>query len=124
VLVGTAAVVRGVGMLIEVAKPVVFVFCILSLYALFHAAFLNPASDLDQRVYESLSLLALAACISVAGALVFRQAARASYSRRARLTSTLPMQLFVWASGVMLILFLVSLYLESHCVFYRDVRVF
>jgi hypothetical protein len=111
-------------MLIEVAKPVGFVFCILSLYALFHAAFLNPAGDLDQRIYESLRFLALAACISVASALVFRQAAQASYGRRTRLTAMLPVQMFFWASGVMLVLFLVSLYLESHCVFYRDVRVF
>jgi hypothetical protein len=110
-------------MLIEVAKPVAFVFCILSLYALFHAAFLNPASDLDQRIYESLRFLALAACVSIASALVFRRA-QASYARRTQLTSTLPVQMFCWASGVMLILFLVSLYLERHCVFYRDVRVF
>jgi hypothetical protein len=111
-------------MLIEVAKPVAFVFCILWLYALFHAAFLNPASDLDQRIYESLRFLALAASISVASALIFRQAAQASYPRRARLTAMLPVQMFFWASSVMLILCLVSLYLESHCVFYRDVQVF
>ncbi len=113
-----------VGMFIEVAKPVAFVFCLLSLYALFHAAFLNPASDLEERIYESLSLLALAACISVLSAMIFRQTTRESYARSARLSSTLPVQMFFWASGVMFILFLISLYLERHFIFYRDVRVF
>jgi hypothetical protein len=37
-------------------------------------------------------------------------------------TSTLPVQMFCWASSLMLVLFLVSEYLESSCVFYRDIR--
>src|ERR1700690_1388870 len=111
-------------MFIEFAKPVTLIFCILSLYALFHTAFLNPASDLDQRVYEWLHFLALAACISLASAVVFREAAQESYARRARLAATLPMQMFCWASGIMFVLFVVSLYVESHCIFYGDVRVF
>jgi len=111
-------------MFIDFAKPVTFIFCILSLYALFHAAFLNPASDLEQRVYESLRFLALAACVSVASALVFLQATQESCARRARLAATLPMQMFCWASVIMFIFFVLSLYLESHCIFYKDVRVF
>ncbi len=111
-------------MLTEFAKPVTLIFCILSLYALFHAAFLNPASDLEQRVSESLRFLALAAFVSTASALVFRQAMQESRAHRAKLAATLPMQMFCWASGVMFVLFVVSLYLESHCIFYRDVRVF
>jgi hypothetical protein len=111
-------------MFVEFAKPVTLIFCILSLYALFHAAFLNPSSDLEQRVYESLRFLALAACISFASALVFRRATQESYTRRAGLAATLPMQIFCWASGIMFVLFVVSLYLESHCIFYKDVRVF
>jgi disulfide bond formation protein DsbB len=110
-------------MFMEFAKPVSLIFCILSLYALFHAAFLNPASDLDQRVYESLHFLALAACVSIASAVVF-QSTQESCARRARFAATLPMQMFCWAAGVMFVLFVVSLYLESHCIFYKDVRVF
>jgi len=111
-------------MFIEFAKPVALILCILSLYALFHAAFLNPASDLDQRVYESLHFLALAACVSIASAVVFSEATPECRARRARLAGTLPMQMFCWASGIMFVLFVVSLYVESHCTFYRDVRVF
>lgn len=111
-------------MLIEFAKPVALVLCILSLYAVFHAAFLNPANDLDARVCESLRLLGVAACISLVGALVFRRTTGGSYARSARLTSTLPAQMFFWASSVMFVLFLAALYLERHFVFYRDIRVF
>jgi hypothetical protein len=111
-------------MFIEIAKPVTVIFCILSLYAVFYAAFLDPANDLDQRIYESPGLLALAAGVSVASALVFREAMQEPYAGNARLTATLPVQMFGWASGAMFVLFVVSLYLESHCIFYRDVRFF
>ncbi len=109
-------------MLVEVAKPVVVIFCILSLYALFHAAFLVPASDMHQRVCDSLGLLALAATISLIGGFIFRDARQAQVGSKARLTATLPIQLFCWGSGAMFVLFVVSWYVENHCIFYRDVR--
>jgi hypothetical protein len=37
---------------------------------------------------------------------------------------TLPVQMFLWAAGVMVVMYLASGYLETHCVFYRDVRRF
>ncbi len=109
-------------MLVEVAKPVTLVFCILSLYALFHTAFLVPASDMHQRICDSLILLALAATISLIGGLIFQDPKHEQLPGRKRLTATLPVQLFCWGSGAMLILFIVSWYLENHCIFYRDVR--
>ena len=114
----------GVGTFMEIAKPVTLIFCILSLYTVFYTAFLDPASDLDQRICESPGLLPLAAGVSAASALVFREATQAPCAGSARLTATLPMQMFCWAAGAMFILFIVSLYLESHCIFYRDVRFF
>jgi hypothetical protein len=109
-------------MLVEVAKPVTLIFCILSLFALFHTAFLIPASDLHQRIYDSLELLALAAAISLISGLIFREASRGPRSGSDRLTSTLPIQMFCWASSAMFVLFIVSWYLETYCIFYRDVR--
>jgi len=38
------------------------------------------------------------------------------------LLRTLPVEVFLWAAGGMLILFLTSWYMETHCIFYRDVR--
>lgn len=110
-------------MFVEVAKPVALVLCILSLYGVFHAAFLSPTSDLEQRIWDSLVLLALAGGISITSGLIFRETPRGSAIDTSRLTATLPVQLFCWASSVMLVLFVVSWYLENHCVFYRDIRV-
>jgi hypothetical protein len=109
-------------MLVELARPVTLISTILSLYALFHAAFLIPASDMHQRIYQSLELLGLAAAISLIGGLIFRQSTTKRSSSGMRLTGTLPVRIFFWAASAMLVLFIVSWYVESYCVFYRDVR--
>lgn len=107
-------------MLVEIAKPLAFTLCILSLYGMFYAAFLNPATDAEGRILDLLALAALAAAISFTSGLIFRDASEDGDGNR--LISTLPVQLFFWASSTMLVLFLVSWYLESRLVFYRDVR--
>jgi hypothetical protein len=109
-------------MSIELAKAVTFIFCILSLYALFMTAFLVPSSDMHQKICDSVSLLMLAAGMSLINGLIFLRATPESRAGNARLMTTLPVQLFVWSSGIMLVLFIVSWYLENHCIFYRDVR--
>jgi hypothetical protein len=110
-------------MLAEIARPITLVLCILSLYAVFHSAFLVPASNVEQRIEDTLAPLALAAGIALVSGLIFREAMPKPSARSARLSATLPVQMFCWASGIMLILFLVSWYLEAHCIFYRDVRI-
>jgi hypothetical protein len=109
-------------MLIELAKPVALLLCLLSLCAVFHTAFLIPASDLHQTILDSLELLFLAAGISLIGGLIFRESAQEPSADEKRLMATLPVQVFYWASGIMLFLFLCCWYLESHCIFYRDLR--
>jgi hypothetical protein len=109
-------------MLVEVAKPVTFISGILSLLAVFHTAFLAPSSDMRERIDVALARLALAAAICLISGLIFRKATQETHSGSARLAATLPVQVFCWASGTMVILFIVSWYLESHCIFYRDVR--
>jgi hypothetical protein len=107
-------------MLVEIAKPITLVFSILSLCAVFDAAFLSLSIDLHQRIYESVLRVALAALTSVISGLIFRDAA--PRPRRSALVTTLPVQIFCWAASIMLVLFVVSWYLETHCVFYRDIR--
>jgi cation transport ATPase len=109
-------------MFVEFARPVTLVFCILSLYAVFHTAFLSLTQDVDQRLFDSLALLALAAGISVVSGLIFREATQNPIAPTPRLTATLPVQMFCWAAAVMVVLFVVSWYLETYCVFYRDIR--
>lgn len=109
-------------MLFEVAKPVTLIFCILSLYSVFDVAFLVPSIDTRQRICDSLFLLALAAVTSLISGLIFRDSTHEPEAVSTRLAATLPMQMFGWAASIMLVLFLVSWYLETYCVFYRDVR--
>lgn len=108
--------------LIEFAKPVTFIFCILSLYALFMTAFLVPSSDMHQKICDCLGPLMFAAGGSLISGLIFLRATPESRAGNARLMTTLPVQLFVWSSGIMLVLFIVSWYLENHCIFHRDIR--
>jgi hypothetical protein len=107
-------------MVLEIAKLVALVLCMLSLWAVFHTAFLVPAADFEQRTYDSLAMLALAAGISLAGGLLFRETK--PRAPNPRLAATLPVQVFFWVAGLILILFIVSWYLETYVVFYRDIR--
>lgn len=110
-------------MLVEIAKPIAFLLCMVSLCALFFTAFLAPASDLQQRILDSLEMLVLAGGISLVSGLIFRDSVpEHSADDNTRLTATLPIQVFCWATGAMFILFIVSWYLETHCIFYRDIR--
>ncbi|GGG79306.1 hypothetical protein [Edaphobacter dinghuensis] len=111
-------------MLLEVAKPIALLLCMLSLCAVFHTAFLVPASDLHQTLLDSLELLSLAAGISLISGLIFRESVEEPSADNKRLMTTLPVQVFYWATSIMLLLFVCCWYLESHCIFYRDVRRF
>jgi hypothetical protein len=109
-------------MLTEVAKPIALLLCMLSLCAVFQAAFLVPASDLHQTILDSLELLSLAAGISLASGFIFCESATVSPTDSKRIMTTLPVQVFCWAATTMLLLFVCCWYLESHCIFYRDIR--
>jgi hypothetical protein len=114
-------------MLLELAKPVALLLCLLSLFALFHTAFLAlgsselmlPNQAIHDRVLDSLLLFALSAGICLISALLFREATPTPHPS---LSATLPLQLFYWATGIMLLLFALSWYLETHCIFYRSTR--
>lgn len=70
-------------MLLELAKPVALLLCLLSLFAVFHTLFLSiedphlilvPHKAFDDRILDSLLLLALSAAISLMGGIIFREA--------------------------------------------------
>lgn len=122
-------------MLLELARPVALLLCILSLYAVFHTAFLVPGTGLEQTIWNSLQLLAVAAGISLVSGLIFQEQPSQeppsqeppSGARVApmpgerlngtRLIATLPMQLFCWTSIAILALFIAAWYLGSQCPF-------
>jgi hypothetical protein len=105
---------------LEMARLVTLLSSMLSLYAVFHTAFLIPSLDLRQKIYHSLALLMLAAALSTISGSFFRR--QNQYTGDRRLLATLPVRVFLWASATMLILFVLAWYLETYCVFYRDVR--
>lgn len=107
--------------MLEAAKPIAVALCMISLCAVFNAVFLVPASDLEQRTWNTVVLLSLTAGICLASGMIFRESTESGTDPLLR---TLPVQLFCWAVSLMLVLFLVSWYLETHCIFYRDVRRF
>ena len=109
--------------LVEIAKPITLCLSILSLYAVFHAAFLVPGINFHDRIWNALTFLALSACIAFTGGLFLRAEERQQRAEvQGRLTSTLPVRVFLWATAGMVVLFSVSWYLETYCIFYRDVR--
>jgi hypothetical protein len=110
-------------MLLELAKPVALLLCLLSLYGLFHTLFFSPVDPhlllqpnqaLRDRIIDSVLLLALSGGISVLGGLIFREA---EPHPQPRLAATLPLQLFYWAISIMIVLFFLSWFLETHYIF-------
>jgi hypothetical protein len=110
-------------MLLELAKPVALLLCLLSLYAVFHTVFftleapqllLQPHQAIRDRIIDSLFLLALSAGISFIGGLIFREA---EPSPHPSLAGTLPLQIFYWATSIMLVMFFLSWFLETHYIF-------
>jgi hypothetical protein len=108
---------------LELAKPVALVLCLLSLFAVFHTLFLSiedphlilqPHQAFDDRIIDSLTLLAISAGICLIGSFIFRESAPYPHPS---LATTLPMQLFYWATGIMTALFFLAWFLETHYIF-------
>ena len=112
-------------MLLDLAKFVALLLCLLSLYALFHTAFLipgtldvlNPGPALHDRIMDTLVLFGLASGIAIVSGLIFRDSTPEPHPS---LSATLPLQLFYWSVGIMVLLFAASWYLETHVIFYRS----
>jgi hypothetical protein len=66
---------------------------------------------------DTLMLFGLASGIAVVSGLIFRDSAPRPHPS---LSATLPLQLFYWSVGIMVLLFLASWYLETHVIFYRS----
>ena len=119
-------------MLLDLAQPIAFLLSILSLVSVFQAAFLLPATPLDDRLHAGLLRLVLAGAIAIVAALIFREADvqgnlrfdtdfRAHFgagfddeTAHPSLFTTLPLQLFCWSTAIMIALFAISWYIETY----------
>jgi hypothetical protein len=107
----------------EFAKLAALLLCMLSLYEVFRTLFLysqetnailQPAEVFNGRLLDALSLIALSAAISFLGAIIFRESEPEPHPS---LAATLPFQVFSWSTSIMLTLFLLARFLETHYVF-------
>ena len=94
----------------------------ISLLAVCHSAFFGSETSFEQRLYDSLGVLLLSAGISLLSGLTFCEGKCNPPAATAHLTSTFPVKLFFWTTGIMAVLFLLAWYLETHCIFYRDIH--
>lgn len=115
-------------MWLELARPVTLLASVLSLLAVMGKAFFGPETGFEQRLYDTASVLLISAAISLVSGLTFhglgRTARYKTGSRALHINETFPMLVFYWTTGIMAVIFLVSWYVESYGVFYRDVQRF
>ena len=112
-------------MLLELARPIALLVCILALLTLFHAAFLEPAATTFEHLEDALGPLLLAAASAIIGGFVFLPSRRARVvpiSRARDLWSTFPIRVFFWSTLGMAMLFLAAWYFETYLLPYRNVR--
>jgi len=97
--------------MLDLAKAVSFFFCLLVIYRAGIHAFFDPGVRLHDRILLALSYLLFAACASVFSGFIFTWPIRSNPEYGNRLISTLPVRVFLWASGGIICLFLTSWYL-------------
>jgi hypothetical protein len=110
--------------LVEFSKLAALLLCMLSLYGVFrtlflstedpHTILLQPPEIFNKRLLDALLLVALSAAISILGAVIFREA---EPKPRPSLAATLPVQIFSWSTSIMLTLFFLARFVETHYVF-------
>jgi len=99
----------------ELAKVAALILTILSIYALLVSAFFVPGSPWNQRLLTSVETLAMTGCVCFASGLLFRLTSQSAKSQQGPpVTRTLPVQLFFWAVGATVLMFLLSRYLEVY----------
>jgi hypothetical protein len=109
--------------LLEFAKLGALLLCMFSIYVVFRTLFLSiedshailqPPQIFTNRILDALLLIALSAAISLLGGIIFRESEPKPHSS---LAATLPLQIFSWATSIMLTLFVLAHFLETHYIF-------
>jgi hypothetical protein len=99
---------------LELAKFASLLLSILSLDALFHAAFLEPASHFEQRLLPSLDMLVLSAAVCLGGGYIFHAWEQKAGRRDASIVRSLPMLIFWWGAGIITLLFAMAWLLQTY----------
>jgi len=99
--------------MLELAKAVSFLVCILSLYWAAISAFFVPGERWEERLWIAAFKLLAAAAICFYSGMVFSWPSRTNPTAFQRLTSTLPVRVFFWALAGIAVLFTLSWYLTD-----------
>lgn len=109
--------------LLEFAKLGALLLCMLSIYIVFRTLFLSiedphvflqPPQIFTNRIQDALLLIGVSAAVSFLGGIIFRESEPQPHPS---LAATLPLQIFSWATSIMLTLFFLARFIETHYVF-------
>ena len=101
-------------MLLDLSRALSFFVGIVSLYWAGISAFFVPATGWNERLLTTLVRLSLSAGVCLVSGLCFAWPVKARLRTPRFLMSTLPVQLFLWGSIVIAVLFVSSWYLDSY----------
>jgi hypothetical protein len=97
--------------MLDLLKAAATAATIAAVYRVGIAAFFAPASRWEDRILAALLRLAVAACVALAGGMLFTWPSRSNPDRDKPLLSALPIQMLLWSSLLMAVLFAASFYL-------------
>lgn len=100
----------------EIGKIVSFFLSMLLLFPVVSSAFFVPGSHWRQRLVLALVKIAFAGCACFASGLFFLTPAAKGEDLIDRVLRTLPVRMFAWTMGAVVILFTLSWYFEEYFV--------
>jgi hypothetical protein len=100
--------------LLELAKFASLLLSILSLDAVLHSAFLEPGSNVQQRLLPSLDLLVVSAAVCLGSGYIFRAWDQKGGKRGGSVATSLPMLIFWWGAGTIALLYALAWLLERY----------
>jgi hypothetical protein len=100
-------------LMLEIAKAVSFLVCILSIYWAAISAFFVPGAQWEERLWLAAFKLLGAAAVCFYSGMVFSWPSRSNPTAFQRLTATMPVRLFFWAVAGIAVLFALSWYLAD-----------
>jgi formate/nitrite transporter FocA (FNT family) len=101
-------------MFLDVTRAITFFLGILSLYQAAISAFFVPGTHWEDRILMALARLGLSACVCFLSGMLFAWPSRATAHTHPSVISTLPVQMFFWSLGLIVILFIGSWYLATY----------
>jgi hypothetical protein len=101
-------------LILELLRPLSFFLSMLSLYPVMLSAFFVPGTRWEERLEMALLRVVFAACVCFTSGLLYSWHTRTECAEP--LLSTIPVRLFFWAVGGMVLLFALSWWLDVYYV--------